>query len=228
MVLIVCSKRRIASIVSNMFHYMGILSRAVSPYEALSEVSLYYRAVLVIDPETLPDPVDFIKRVRTYVRTIPIFAIGDKLAEFPYLDAFNGKFRLSCLSSRLAWYVARYCKKNKLPCIGDYRAAGLNATCDLPSVTYFDIPVPFSKTEAMIIRLLIRVYPNPMTKKEILRYAFKQNKLPDPSSVRTHISAINKKFKEVTGRPLTAMIRGKGYTIMTPEITREYNLPPIK
>ena len=224
MVLIVNKKRMAAKTLSEMFRYMGIVSLGVTPSEALSEISPLYRAVIVLNPEELSEPRDFVKRLKSYARMVPVFAVGDNLDGFEAEDAFEGSFKYSCMSVRLVCYITNYCKKNGLPCIGDYRAAGLNATCDLDSVTYFGEPIRLTKTEAMITRLLIRTYPSPMTKDTILDYVFRASRLPDCASVRTHISGINRKFKAKFGRNIITMIAGHGYVLLTPEIIEEYKL----
>lgn len=224
MVLIVHRKKLAARTVSDLFHYMNILSRPAIPSEALSEISLMYRAVIVLDPETLPEPREFVARLKAYARSVPVFAVSDNLAGFKDLDAFDGHFKFSCLSARLAWYMANYCKKHKLPCLGEYKAAGLNATCDLDTVYYFNDTLTLTKTEAMILRLMIRAYPLPLKPKDVLKYAFKQSRLPEASSVRTHVSSINKKFKALANRKLIVMIPDEGYTLLTPEIVKLKNL----
>lgn len=220
MVMIVHRKRLAARTVSELFYYMNILSRPVIPGEALSEISLMYRAVIVLDPETLPEPREFVTRLKSYARGVPVFAVGDNLSSFKDLDAFDGHFKFSCMSVRLACYMANYCRKNKLPCPGEYKGAGLNATCDLENVFYFNDPLTLTKTEAMIVRLMIRAYPLPLNSKDVLKYAFKQSRLPESASVRTHISSINRKFKELTGRKLIVMLKDEGYTLLTPEIIK--------
>ncbi len=224
MVLIVHRKRLAARTVSDLFHYMNILSRPVIPSEALSEISLMYRAVVVLDPETLPEPREFVSRLKSYASTVPVFAVSDNLADFKDLDAFDGHFKFSCMSVRLVYYMANYCKKNKLPCLGEYKGAGLNATCDLSSVTYFNDSLTLTKTEAMIIRLMIRAYPLPLKTTDVIKYAFKQSRLPEPSSVRTHVSSINRKFRALTGRRIIVMIPNEGYVLLTPEIIKLKNL----
>lgn len=224
MVMIVHRKRLAARTVSDLFYYMNILSRPLIPSEAFSEISLMYRAVIVLDPETLPEPREFVTRLKSYASTVPVFAVGDNLAGFKELDAFDGHFKYSCFSARLAWYMANHCKKNKLPCLGEYKGAGLNATCDLENVKYFNDDLILTKTEAMIVRLMIRAYPLPMKAADILKYSFKQSRLPEPSSVRTHISSINSKFRALAGRKLIVMLKDEGYTLLTPEIVNMKNL----
>ena len=224
MVLIVNKKRMAAKTLSETFRYMGIVSLGVTPSEALSEISPLYRAVIVLNPEELGEPRDFVRRLKSYAKMVPVFAVGDNLEGFDAEDAFDGSFRYSCMSVRLVCYIADFCRKNNLPCIGEYKAAGINATCDIESVTYFGEPIRLTKTESMIIRLMIRTYPSPMPKESIMDYVFKATRLPDSASVRTHISGINRKFKATFGRNIITMITGRGYVLLTPEIIDEYNL----
>ena len=80
MILVINRRRRDAVSVSEMFHYMGLISKAVTPNEALCEISIQYRAVILMEPTTLADPIDYVKRLRSYAK-IPIFAISDNAME---------------------------------------------------------------------------------------------------------------------------------------------------
>ncbi len=224
MVLIVNRRKKDATYVSEIFHYMGILSHAATPSEALSEISLLYRAVIVMEPDTLPDPCDFVSRLRSYAGDVPIFAISDTIAEFGHKEIFNGTFKFSMYSSILAYRIAEYCKEKGLPYIGDYRLAGISAMCDSKRVTYFDTEIPFTKTETMILRFLIRAYPLPVNSLKILKYSFRPSRSPECASIRTHICSINKKFRSKTSYNLITLVPDKGYIIATPEVLGDRNL----
>ena len=221
MVLIVNRRRKDAAAVSEMFHFMGILSYAATPSDALSEISLLYRAVIVMEPQTLPDALDFVTKLRSYARAVPIFAISDGIDDFKYKDIFDGCYKFSIYSSTLAHGIADYCKAKRLPTIGDYRVAGINASADHIHVTHFDKLIPYTKTEAMILRLLIRAYPLPLSSDKILKYAFRPSRSPEAASIRTHISSMNKKSRNVRERNVILSIPSKGYTLLTPETVRE-------
>ena len=75
----------------------------------------------------------------------------------------------------------------------------------------------------MILRYLTASYPALQSAKSIIKYAFKQSKKPELSSVRTHISVMNKKFKDITGRNLFIGIPKQGYTVSTPEMIKAYS-----
>ena len=216
MILIVDKSRKNANSIVDISKYMGILARAETPDTALSEISLFYRAVLVVNPYNLPDCEEFIAKLRSYAGEIPIFAISDKKYAKPLL--FNMTFDSGITSSKLYRLMVNYCEERKLIPIGEYKLAGIDASAEIGRVTYFSEPIPFTKTESMIIRLLAKTYPAPMSPKSILKYAFTQSMLPDVSGIRTHISGINKKFRAIAGRNLIFLKEGEGYLILTPEI----------
>ncbi|MBO5906775.1 MAG: winged helix-turn-helix domain-containing protein [Clostridia bacterium] len=224
MVLIVNRRKKDASYVSEIFHYMGILSHGATPSEALSEISLLYRAVIIMEPDTLPDACDFVSKLRSYASEVPIFALADGIDTFSHKEIFDGVYKFSTYSSILAYNIAQYSKKNSLSCVGDYRLAGINAMCDAESVTYFGEQIPLTKTETMILRFLIRAYPLPMDSESILRYAFRPSRSPEPASIRTHICSINKKFRLKTSRNVIALAPKKGYVVITPEVMADRNL----
>lgn len=223
MVLIVNERRRDANAVSEMFYYMGILSLAVTPHEALCKLNGYYRAVVIMEPARLPDPVDFVRRLRTYAR-VPIFGISDDIANFKYNNIFEGTFKFSILSSTLAGGIINYCQRNNLPVIGDYRVAGLNASSDLKNVRYFSDEIKYTKTETMVLRYLIVTYPCPINAKSIIKNAFKVTKQPESACIRTQICVINRKFRDLTGRYLITHIPRQGYVLLTPQTKELFSL----
>ena len=101
--------------------------------------------------------------------------------------------------------------------VGCYSLAGIDAGCDLPRPKFFENELKLTKTEAMILRYLIRIYPRRAGAKEILLHAFKSGAKPEPASVRTHISVMNKKFKAEYSRAVVSSSEEGGYTVLTPE-----------
>lgn len=222
MVLIISSSKKTAEVISDMFYYMGVVSYAATPTEALSEFSGLYRAALVINPDILPDHEDFVRKLRSYASSVPIFAVADH--DGHNKDVFDGTFDDSIYSSTLIEQIIRYQSERGLPLCAHYRLAGIDASCTTERVTYFDKAIDFTKTETMIMRYLIASYPNPQSAKRIIKYAYKPTKKPELSSIRTHISVMNKKFKEVTGKSLCLSVEKEGYVIATPKIIKELAL----
>ena len=218
MVLIISTSKRKAQIINEIFYYMGVLSYAATPTEALSEISGVYRAALVLDPQDLPDTVSFISKLKSYASLIPIFAISD--SNDYQKDVFDGNFKNSIYSSTLIEKIVEYQYNHKLPLSAHYRVAGIDASCDSERVTFFDKTIPFTKTEVMILRYLIASYSTPQDARSILKYAYKHSKKPESASIRTHISVMNRKFRDSTGKHLFFSIEKEGYFISTPETAK--------
>lgn len=216
MILIINKSKKDAHGLSDMFYYMGILAFCATPAEALSEVSTNYRAVIIMNPNSLPDKEDYVNRIRSYA-DIPLFAITD-IHDSHDSILFDGIIKKGIYSAKIYKYLSEYSIQHgkKLP--GNYQLAGINASCDLRAPVYFFKALPFTKTETMILRTLIRTYPQPTSAKNILKYAFRPSKAPDISNIRTHISVMNKKFREATGRNIITFEIGAGYRVLTPEI----------
>lgn len=218
MVLIISTSKRKAQITNEIFYYMGVLSYAATPTEALSEISGVYRAALVLDPQDLPDTVSFISKLKSYASLIPIFAISD--SNDYQKDVFDGNFKNSVYSSTLIEKIVEYQYNHKLPLSAHYRVAGIDASCDSERVTFFDKTISFTKTEVMILRYLIVSYSTPQDARSILKYAYKHSKKPESASIRTHISVMNRKFRDSTGKHLFFSIEKEGYVISTPETAK--------
>ena len=220
MVLIIDTSKKNAVSISDMFYYMGIISRAVTPNEALSEISSLYRVVLVSNPGNFPDIHDFMSRLASYYRGIPIVSISNFPDDKAYCRLFDKNYSSETFSSTLATNIMRLQEERNLVKIGTYVLAGIDASCDLKRINVLNGTIPFTKTEAMILRYLILTYPAPQRPKDILDYSFKPGRRPEVASIRTHISLMNKKSREVRGKNIIVYVPDVGYTVSTPEINK--------
>lgn len=219
MILIINKSKKDARGLCDMFYFMGILTAATTPHEALSEISTNYRAAVIVNPDTLADKEDFVRRIRSYA-DIPLFAITkhpDSLDEL----LFERIIKNSSYAAKIYRYICEYTDANGFRTPGSYKLAGINASINLYAPMYFNKTLPFTKTETMILRTLIKNYPTPTSSKDILKYAFRQTRVPDISNVRTHISVMNKKYRKITSRNIITLVAGKGYLILTPEVIEE-------
>ena len=215
MILVIDKTKKNAVSVAEMFFYMGVLTKGVTISDAFSEISNAYRAIVLLSPEAYPDAEDFIRRLRSYNLTAPIFTIGEtESANYRHTPM---SFSRSSYAAEILSKILQYAIDNRLPMPGDYKLAGLDLSCDAQTYSYFWTPFPLTKTEAMIVKYLIRTYPRQTSAEEILKYAYRETRTPEASNVRTHISVINRKFRELTGRNLIDMRIGVGYNIITPE-----------
>ena len=217
MLLIISQNKKTARSIAEAFHFMSILSYGTTPHEALSEISGIYRAVLIINPDTFPDIVDYINRIKSYNSALPVFCIVDKEPKPYYSDVFDGCFSKSSFTPSLAEKIINYANENNCSRIGEYYLSGFDASSHTVGVYYFYTKIPLTKTEAMILRYLIRSYPLPQKADNILKYAFRPSRAPEASSIRTHISLMNKKFEQTIGRKMLSLEPGQGYIILTPK-----------
>lgn len=220
MLLIISQSKKLSKSIAETFHYMSILAYGATPAEALHEISRMYRAAIIIHPEELPDINDYVLRIKSYMKDLPIFALSAE-ESLPYSDQlFDAVFKKQSMTPALASKIIEHSKFNSKEAIGDYRLAGFNASCDVIGVNYFFKRINLTKTEAMILRYLIRSYPIPQKAEDILKYAFKSSRLPEKSSIRTHISIMNKKFAAQVGDKMIVGISHDGYRIHTPEFAK--------
>lgn len=217
MLLIICQQKKTARSISETFYYMSMLSYAATPAEALSEVCDDYRAALILNPERFPDISDYVRRLMSYKSNLPIFALTSQDPSSLPKNLFDHIFTVSQFTPAIAKKMVSYCNKHFYAKIGDYYLAGFNASSNIVGAEYFDTPIKLTRTETMILRYLMRTYPIPRDASSILKYAFRHSKSPEPSSIRTHISIMNKKFMEQYGRKMIAHEGNDGYRIITPE-----------
>ena len=200
-----------------MLQYMDILAFGARPKEALSEISTRYRAVLFLYPEQLPDMREYLGRLRAFGGDVPFFAISDDESLMNDPSLFLHVFRTGTMSSTVATEMVRLTRERGLPCIGDYRLSGIDASFHLFNCYFYQTPVTLTATEARILRFLIRAFPARVGAREMLPYIFSPTKLPDPATVRTHICSINRKFREHNdGRRIIDLTPRLGYRILTP------------
>lgn len=219
MLLIIDKSKKKANSTAEIFRYMGIVARAETPETALGEVSLLYRAVLLTSPDLVSDLGEYIKSLRSYVSSVPIFALSDT----KYFGNFtpDSVIGAKTTAAMIIKHIKEFCDKHSLIAPGEYKLAGLDASPSLGCVTYYSQPLNLTRTESMILRALMRTYPVPLSPKGILKYAFAQSRLPDVTGIRTHISSINKKFRDIEGRKLIISDDSRGYVILTPLLLRD-------
>lgn len=221
MILIISQSNRISKDISEIFHYMSVLSYGTTPKEALSEISTLYKAVLIIEPSLFPDINDYIRRIRAYNTAIPIYAISADEYK-ANANIFDYVYSETVFSTTVAVDLIERLNSTNKAKVGMYKLAGFDASYNSIGVSYFFDNLNITKTEAMILRYLIRSYPLPQVAKQILKYSFKHSRAPEEYSIKTHISSMNKKFSSLTGRKMIELIPSKGYIIITPE--PKYNL----
>lgn len=216
MVLIVSQKLKNAVSLSDIFYYMRILSYPCNPGQALSEISTLYHAVLVIEPNNLPDQADFVKKLRS-LAPVPVFAISNEPKKCKCPHVFDKVFTNSILSGNLARQMMEYLYKNHFPPFGNYICLGLDLRCYNKDPTYCFRDIDLTKTERMVLSYLALASRKKQPPENILKYAFPYNRKPSISCVRSHISKINIKFQNQFSKKILGNTLGEGYFIFPPE-----------
>ena len=217
MLLIIDRSQRDAEAIRDICYYLGILSEITTPDKASFDISNRFRAVLVIEPESIVFPERLIESMRIYSLGAPVFAlIKNGCGNEGLLKLFDGIFDRDGFGCDGINAIISYQRERGQRTLGDYRLMGIDASTDTKEATFFDDPIGFTKTETMILRYLISCYPNHACSTDILKFSFKASRMPEPSSIRTHISVINKKFLRIAGRPLIVSEARVGYRITTP------------
>lgn len=218
MLLIIHKSERQGRPLTDMLRYMGFIAYHAKPAEALSEISTRYRAVLLLHPASLPDPQDYLCRLRSYAADIPFFAVTEDMDTVAgYADAFARLFHVRDTAAHIVEGITDTCRALHKEVPGVYRLCGIDASVDLVECRYLRRALPLTATEARIVRFLICAFPNRVSASEMVKYIFSPTKRPQISSMRTHISSINRKFRELTdARVLIDLAMREGYRIKTP------------
>ena len=219
MLLIADSKPQRGAALAELFHIMGIVAFTRRPISALSEISPQLSAVLLVEPDELLDTQDLVDRMHRLCRTVPVFALSKAAVKTP--ERFSEVFITEHADFSLLLRMRERCKERNLRPVGDYVLAGMDASFYEKGVKLRGSTVPFTKTERMILRYLFSVYPSRVPSTQIVHYAFRPDRVPEPSCVRAHICAINQKAERVLGHPLVDSVRELGYRVITPEVLED-------
>ncbi len=209
MLLIASKPKECAEDLSDMFNFMGVLSVAVKPGEIFDEIPEIYRAILLLSPEKIYDEIDFSEKIRSYYKNIPIFAFGNAKTEC----AFDAVFPENLSAAEIFHTVYSFCRGSGFKAPGEYFLDEIDASPERSGAVCFSKKLPLTKTELMILRTLLCLYPNPVKPSEIIKFAFRKKRAPNETSVRTHISIINKKAMKILGRKLILSSEKQGYYI---------------
>lgn len=213
MLLIVSKPKIQAEDLSDMMNFMGVLSLAATPTEAIFEISENYRALIVISGEKIEEETEGALLHRAKELQLPTFSLSkDENSNYD----FTLKRTLS--ASEILSSITSYCKSYGYRLPGEYVAEDLDLSLAHREALCYSESITLTRTEAMIVKALLRFYPRPAKASEILKIAFRAKRLPDEASIRTHISKINKKAMIISGRPLISNFDKLGYVLYQKEL----------
>ncbi len=207
MILVVSEKRSTAAAVADMLYFMGILSYPATPEMAVSEISDKYKAVLILSCQDSENENELTEILRSLFPEIPVFAHGKTVTPFIYDSVFESeKSIVEVIKS-----IKDIARENSLIPPGEYMNFSQKNSLFFEKANI--IFEKFTRTERMIVNLLHLFFPSSATKEEILKYSFRSGRVPDVSSVRTHISLINKKSYIICGRKMIFSSSDGGYIL---------------
>ncbi len=216
MILIIDKLPESAEKFADTVYYLGIPTVATS-YESFKIENIAdFKAILVLNPESQDNIGAYISNLRRYSLSIPIFSIYDR-GRCLYENLFDGCFKSGFLFSVFK-EIENYFKENGLSSIYDYSFNGLCVSSKNSYSNYKNQKLNFTKTENMILRVLISTNRRYVSAKELLKLAFKKSRMPEASNIRAHISIMNKKFRQITGKNIIKTGElGQGYKLSIQE-----------
>ncbi len=215
MLLIVSKPKTQAEDLSDLMNFMGVLSLAATPTEAIFEISENYRALIVIPDEKTDDNIKDALLLSAKDLNVPSFSLGEGERE----SKFDFHLKETLSAAEILDAVIERCKAGNFKPVGEYKNSDVDASLSRGKAFCFSESVSLTKTEAMIVRVLLRFYPSPVKAHEILKLAFRKKRSPDEASIRTHISKINKKCMKISGRTLISNFEKLGYTLSKNEFS---------
>ena len=219
MILVVDKSRKSANYITELMFYMGFIAHAITPGELANEFTPKYHAIIISDPLAYGDYASYVRSIKKYVGSTPIFAISNTPLEDP--DIFAEVFRNNVYSTTVVNGIINYAREHSLPLIGEYEVGFINAKAGLDCAYYYSEKVPLTKSEIKVVRFFLASYPSVMSARAIIKYIFPKLVFPDSTALRNHISSVNKKFREFIDRNLIINIPGEGYILNTNGVRRE-------
>ena len=215
MILIVGGDDILTASISEMLYFMGIPSKICTSRRVSTEINARYQAIIYTKDLSSASEAELIRGLRFLTLGAPMIGIsrGDTVsAELrPLFEAvITCEISPSILKRTFAEVTPG------IRGIGAYRLIGIDASVDLDDVYFHGEPIEATRTEAMIIRAFIGVYPSDVSAKELLSLAFRRGREPEASAIRTHVHAINKKFITLFDRKLIESFDG-AYRIIMPK-----------
>ena len=192
---------------AELYHFMGVLTYAVSPNELKYSVDPGVNAILFASIDGIDAKSELLRELRTYT-DLPIFAITDTV-----IGGFDQTFSHSETYPDILHEIRKHGELCGAHVIGEYERCGICVSAFAPGASFLGEPLPLTKSEIMILRYIIAIYPRPASAEGILKYAFRPSRSPEVSGVRTHISVMNKKFREAYGRCLISSDEREGYRL---------------
>ena len=211
MILIIAPQKRLGKDLESIFRLRGMITKMVQPIEALHHIKSSVSAILLLFPESLPDKDEYLKHIKLMKYNIPLFALTRAQNEAERIDIFADVIDANQIPANILDIIHHSQERLMCRLSGIYRLYGIDASITNPEVTFHKEPISLTKTETAILRYLICNYPNPCPSEKIAKAIYPTQHTPQPSCIRAHICAINKKLRPYASSALIVSMRGEGY-----------------
>ncbi len=213
MILISGSDEGIRQTVSNMLRLLGAVCEEREFLDEATANDSMYKAVLLVCPsENITPCLDIIEK---RLGNIPTFTLLDRFCGTPSRARTALAFSTSVgLPQALDSIISECLRLGRTPPCR-YRLLGIDASLKQDGVYYLGKKISFTRTEAMLLRVLLLAHPRPLYAKALLSLAFKPSRTPELANIRTHVSVMNKKFLFHTGKRLIEANENGQYALIT-------------
>jgi hypothetical protein len=208
MILIISNDTKRAESYVSSLGYMGYIAEAVEAKYAQHRFCPSVHACVLADLNDSRECAALCLSIRENSPDIPIFALCPSVQLLPSAVTLPTGITAPDLIKALRVPNSK---------IGRYNGAGLDLDPSSIEPTYFLDPISLTHTELQILRFLLLYFPFAQSAERIVKYCFNPHKRPMPSSIRAHISKINKIFNASYGHPIIKALVGVGYTLIPPE-----------
>lgn len=203
MILILSGRIRTAEAIAEMLRYAGVICYCTTYAASLGEIAPQYKAVLAVEPHTEPCLDAYMRSIHEAAPRALLYSISGSIGGRSAF--FIREYPRHVSPSHLLRDMTEDARRLGTVAPGSYCAVGIDASCNRKYATIYDDRLPFTRTELMILRCLLASSPRPLSADELLKYAFKRARQPQVSAVRTHVSVINRRFRDMYGENLICM-----------------------
>lgn len=211
MILIYGKNKNLCSSAREIFLGMGYICEVCDGGEVLPDAR--HHGVILLGRDEMYAGSEFVQKIRTGSPKIPIIAVREDLHTVS--DGVDAVFPCSLSVAYTAREMENIAGKRGCRKIGEYAVGGLSAAVG-EAVIFRGEAVEMTKAEVGILRTLLAVYPSGLSAEEIAALAFRLGREPSASGVRTHISAINRRLREVAGESLLSSSDGRYHIKIRP------------
>ena len=210
MILLIDCDGTTARAIAGFFRYYGIPTERLGAKEACEFSKGSYTCAILCGADH-SDRDGFIAKVHTALGECPTFIIADRFSSAELSDGTYGRFVLA--DGSLPFRINDSLQKSGRRSLFYYEREGVCLDCGGTLSVKGKASIRLTKTEAMLMRLLIDTYPTPICAERAVGCVYPDEKRPEPSVIRTHVCAVNKRVEGLVGLPLIRSVPHEGYIL---------------